>query len=93
MAQPAMLSTIDNPYNPFTQWDEWYSFDESHGYCTSGYLARIAMTSSELSDEDNDAIIEQAMDEIVAINPYGVHIKLTPETAKHHVAVNVRRKQ
>ena len=37
-----MITTIDNPYNPFTQFDEWYAFDEGKGYCTSGYLARIS---------------------------------------------------
>lgn len=72
-----MLTTIDNPYSPFTQWDEWYSFDEAKGYCTSGYLARIAATSKELSDEDNARFINDAMDEIVKLNPYGVHIKVT----------------
>ena len=82
MAQQVLLTTIDNPYNPFTQWDEWYSFDESHGYCTSGYLARIASTSKELSDDDNDEIINDAIDEIVKLNPLGIHIKVTPETAK-----------
>ena len=27
----AMLTTSDNPYDPFTQFDEWYAFDERKG--------------------------------------------------------------
>ncbi len=44
-----MLTTEDNPYNPFTNFDEWYAFDTQKGYNTCGYLARVSFTSSELS--------------------------------------------
>ena len=29
-----MLTTSDNPYNPFTQFDEWQMFDSLQGYNT-----------------------------------------------------------
>lgn len=63
-----MLTTIDNPFNPFTQWDEWYLYDHSAGYCTCEYLARIVHDSVALTDEQNDYAIDEAMDEIVKIN-------------------------
>ncbi len=47
----SMLTTSDNPYNPFTQWDEWNVFDMEKGYNTCSYLARIAAVSDELSDD------------------------------------------
>lgn len=78
--QKHMLTTIDNPYNPQTQFDDWFAFDEQKGYHTCSYLARIAKTSSKLSDEENDYEIETAIDEIVRMNPLGVHIKF-PVTA------------
>ena len=28
------LTTKNNPYNPFTQWNDWYFFDLSKGYNT-----------------------------------------------------------
>lgn len=68
-----MLTTTDNPYDPFTRFDEWYQFDEASGYHTCGLLARIAITSSELSEADQDIAIETAMDEIIeekALGPY-----------------------
>ena len=70
-----MLTTIDNPYNPFTNFDDWFQFDEQKGYHTCSYLARIAKTSNEFSDED-DAEIEAAIDEIVSLDPFGIYIKV-----------------
>lgn len=67
-----MLTTVDNPYNPETQWDDWYQFDSSHGYDTPGLLARIAITSDELSELDQDLAREAAIDEIVRENVLGI---------------------
>lgn len=71
------LTTVDNPYDPFTQWDEWYAFDEAAGYHSCSLLARIAVTSDDLSDSDQDAAIQAAIDEIVSENVSGVHRKVT----------------
>jgi hypothetical protein len=73
----SMLTTIDNPYDPFTQFDEWYEFDTEKGYDTCSYLARIAITSDELSQQDEDLAIESAIDEIVALNVLGIYKKVT----------------
>lgn len=59
------LTTSDNPYSPFEEWDEWYRFDESHGYHTCSLLARVAHDSSGLPPSENDLIVEQAIDLIV----------------------------
>lgn len=70
-----MLTTIDNPFNPFTQYDEWNVWDQNAGYCTTSFLARIVKTSDELSDADQQLAIEQAIDEIVKENVSGMYIK------------------
>lgn len=75
----ALLTTVDNPYNPFIQFDEWKAFDESKGYYTCEYLARIAKTSNELSDEDNDLAIEDAINEIIYFDLLGIYQKVTKE--------------
>jgi hypothetical protein len=73
----SMLTTIDNPFDPFTHFDEWYAFDTRMGYNTSAYLARIVITSDELSEEDQSAAIESAIDEIVELNIRGIYRKVT----------------
>lgn len=70
------LSTIDNPYNPFTQFGEWFVYDVTNGYNSCGYLARIAHTSDALSEEENEEEVERAIDEIVAIDPFGIYRKV-----------------
>lgn len=75
-----MLTTVDNPYDPFTRFDEWYQWDTFHGYHTTAYLARVAITSDELSDVDQELSILQAIDEIVKENILGVYRKVTSET-------------
>jgi len=71
-----MLTTVDNPWNPFTHFDEWRTFDESAGYYTSAFLARVVRTSDDLSEADQAVAIEQAIDEIVTENVLGLYKKV-----------------
>jgi hypothetical protein len=70
------LTTIDNPFDPFTQFEEWKAFDEAKGYFTCNYLARIVKSSNELSEVDEDLAIELAIDEIVRLNILGIYKKV-----------------
>ncbi len=74
-----MVTTADNPYDPFTQFDQWYAFDTIQGYNTCSYLARIAKTSPELSPMDQAIAIEEAVDEIVGMNVLGIYKKIVRE--------------
>ena len=76
-AQLHMLTTIDNPFNPFTDYDRWDAYDRDMGYDTSSFLARIAITSSELSEADQDVALENAIDEIVRENVLGLYTKVS----------------
>ena len=67
-----MLTTVDNPYNPATQFIDWYAFDEAHGYHTSGMLARIMKNSDELSDSDRESERIRAIKEILDENVLGL---------------------
>jgi len=71
-----MLTTVDNPYDPFTQWDEWFAWDQNAGYHTPGLLARVARTADDLAEGDQHLAIQQAIDEIVRENVLGVHRKV-----------------
>ena len=71
-----MLTTFDNPYDPFEQFDSWFLFDVEKGYNSCAYLARIARTSDGLSDEENDQEIERAIDEIIKYDFMNVYRKV-----------------
>ncbi len=63
-----MLTTVDNPFNPFEEFDSWLNYDMEKGYNSCGYLARIANTSIGVSDKMNEEEIERAIDEICDLN-------------------------
>lgn len=76
-----MLTTMDNPYNPFTDFDEWLYFDIAHSYKTCELLAYFAKTSKDLDENDYNEELNNAVDEFLAINPFGVHMKVYEDEA------------
>ena len=75
----SMLTTIDNPHDPFDDYDNWYSYDFRMNYHTPGLLARITVTSDELSEADQSLAIEQAIDEIIKENVSGIYKRVSRE--------------
>ena len=71
-----MLTTIDNPFNPFDDFTSWFMYDVESGYNTCGYLARIAKTSDQLTEKENDEEIERAIDEIIEHDFMNIYVKL-----------------
>lgn len=70
------LTTFDNPYDPFDQFDSWYMFDIDKGYNSCSYLDRIAATSDQLSEQENDQEIERAIDEIILFDSLNIYKKV-----------------
>ena len=68
----AMITTFDNPFDPFDQFDSWYAYDEEKGYHTCSYLGRIAKTSEQLTEEE----IERAIDEIIKYDFRNIYKKV-----------------
>lgn len=77
MPKECKLSTIDNPFDPFEQFDDWLRFDEDKGYNCCSYLARIAKLTDDMTPNEEDAEIERAIDEILTLNPTGLYKKVT----------------
>lgn len=75
-----MLTTVDNPFNPFTMFDEWLAYDINKGYNTSSFLGRIARVSDDLSEVDQALSIQQAIDEIVTENVSGMWRKVSRDS-------------
>lgn len=76
------ITTFDNPYSPFEQFVPWFLFDEEKGYHTTAYLGRIARTSDELSEEENDKEVERAIDEIIKYDFRNIYRKVTSTNNK-----------
>lgn len=76
MATTCALTTIDNPYNPFTQFDSWFKFDTEKGYNSCGLLGRVARISDQLSDEENDREVESAIDTIIRYDFQNIYKKV-----------------
>lgn len=79
METKVMLTTIDNPFDPFEQFTSWLLFDKEKGYNTCEYLARIAKVSDQLSDKENDDEIERAIDEIIKYDVLNIYKKVKKE--------------
>ena len=76
MAEGCMLTTHDNPYDPFTQFDHWFLYDCEKGYYTSGYLARIVHLTDAMTEEEKNAEIERCIDEIIRLDFLGIYKKV-----------------
>lgn len=70
------LTTFDNPFDPFDQFEQWFNFDQAKGYNSCSYLDRIARTSTQLSDEENEKEIERAIDEIIKYDFANIYKKV-----------------
>ena len=65
MEKECMLTTFDNPYNPFDDFTSWFMFDIEKGYNTCSYLGRIVNLSDDLCQKEVDEEVERAIDEII----------------------------
>lgn len=82
--QEAMLTTIDNEWDPFENFSEWYSRDlelarQQNRRSASGYLAIIAANSDDVSDNEFNQVMNDAIDEIVELDLSGTFKKVTRE--------------
>ena len=60
-----MLTTFDNPFNPFKDFEIWWKTDMLLGHDCCGTLAKESNVSDIASDEINEKDIVDAMKRIV----------------------------
>lgn len=60
------LTTEDNPYNPFKQWDDWYAYDMMKGYDTCALIMKYAPCSEDnFTEKENEEQIQYACNRIL----------------------------
>lgn len=88
--QEAMLTTVDNEWDPFDNFAEWYSRDlelarQQNRRPSSGYLAIIAACSDDLSENEFNQVMNDAIDEIVELDLSGTFKKVTRKPNPEYV--------
>lgn len=70
------LTTIDNPFDPFEQFNDWYLYDMGKGYNTCEILSRMSADTSELTEEEAEEENLRAINDVLAHDPYGLYIRV-----------------
>lgn len=90
------LTTIDNPYNPITDFNNWFNYEVTQGYNTCAYLARTFDVDKlkEMTDAEISLRVEEAIDNIVLSDPLGFYIKVdedyVPKPVKNLVPADAK---
>lgn len=84
MSKKYMITTFDNPFSPFDEFDQWYLCDIEKGYNTCERLARFAHTSEEFTDEENETELNEAIDDLIKHDVLGVYKRVTESDYKPH---------
>ena len=71
------LTTVDNPYDPFNDFDSWFLFDVEKGYNSCSRLARIAKFTDDMSQKEIEVETERAIDEIIKYDFMNIYKKVT----------------
>lgn len=84
MEHECMLTTFDNPFDPFEQFVSWFLFDTEKGYNTCSYVGRIANISDDMTDQEKAIENERVIDEIIKYDFMNRYKKVTKtfETAE-----------
>ncbi len=78
METNCMLTTFDNPFDPFEDFTSWFMFDVEKGYNTCSYLARIIKVTDDMTDQEINAENERAIDEIIKYDFMNIYKKVWP---------------
>ena len=83
MDHECMITTFDNPYNPFEQFTLWHLFDKEKGYDSSERVMRLANISDDMTQKEVDEEIERAIDLLIEIDFTNTYKKLTRNNTIH----------
>lgn len=75
-----MLTTIDNPFDYFEDFQSWFHYDTLKGYYSCNLLARIANLTDEMTQKERNEEIERAIDEIIQYDFRNIFKKVKKET-------------
>ena len=74
-----MLTTFDNPFNPFEQFDDWYLFDKEKGYDCCEKLDLLAEITDEMSEVEKDIETERVIDRLIELDFLDIYTKVSKD--------------
>jgi hypothetical protein len=63
-----MITTFDNPYNPFDEFNLWLMFDKEKGYNSCERMMRLANITEDMTQIEIDAECDRAMDRLIELD-------------------------
>lgn len=79
-----MLTTKDNPYSPFDQFELWQMYDIEMGYQSCERLGKIIQLEDDMSEQEKEEAMDRAIDEIVKHDPLNIYVRAT-ETSTYPI--------
>lgn len=76
------VTTFDNPYDPFDQFEEWFMFDVEKGYNTCGHLARLTKVADDMSQREESDDIEKCINRMIELDFMNIYKKVTRKIEK-----------
>lgn len=74
-----MITTIDNPFDPFDQFSEWNDFDAEKGYYTCSKLARLADIHEGMTQVEEEKAMNDAIDKLIDIDFMNIYKRVSRE--------------
>jgi hypothetical protein len=78
-----MLTTFDNPFDPFEQFTSWLMFDKEKGYDSCERLARLANITSDMSQKEIEEETERAIDKLIELDILNIFKKVTRKSSEN----------
>lgn len=80
-----MLTTVDNPFDPFEQFTSWFLFDIEKGYNTCSLLGKILSKNGvsafgNLSQKELDEAADNAIEEIIEHDFLNIYKRVFKQT-------------
>lgn len=75
-----ILTTFDNPFNPFNDYDNWFQYDTENGYNSCSLLARIAKVHDNMTEAEKVKETNKAIDEIIKYDILNIYTRITKDT-------------
>ena len=62
------LTTIDNPFHPVDERDQWERFDLDHGYNTDALVEKLSGFSDDMTEAEIRRAENDVMDDLVRLD-------------------------